>query len=403
MTTLSRLKQFVKSAPLGRTNQRIKAQDAPEWMTVTTDADGSFDAGPGQIWAERSAGLDANNQARTGEKIAVYTGGRNLFVYSGAKIKVAKRDGVLKVVDIDDETLVKAGYEPKTLNNGWPANQWLYLENVSRGKFTTVGTSVSPSLLLGMRGLAYIDNDGTFRLRQLDRQSSKPSLASYVPSAGQHRLVMVFIRAYDNSIQLFGSTAQSIDTEFDETDVQECIDQSIVNEDMPNLVLTLADAQTSADTTDVTDDFRQWLNTPQLPGMPNPLTKNWHIRVTRHELVAAPLEVSGTLTVAGTLRVIDVDTPTSAAGRAKTKTISVADTPYTLEDGYDVIFCDTSGGDITVTLPAISGNDRRASFKNRGTNTVTLVGTIDGQTNLIIWAQYDAPTLVDNGIDWSII
>jgi hypothetical protein len=388
--------------------QQQQAEQAEEWVTIVTGPNGDINAARGQYWVMRPGGTNEDGTARPSEIIPVYSGGLNLFPFDGAKVAIKKRRGVFKIVDIDDADLVAAGKEPKALSYAYPTNRWVYLENVVRGKFFPVGSDLNgTSTLISMRGLEYIDADGTHRVKQLNRQSSKPDLASYIPSAGLHRLVMTFIRAYDNSIQIFGSTAQSVDADLDGTDVQECLNQSIINEDMPDAVFTLSDAQTSADMRDLTDDFRQWLNTPQLPGMPNPLSQNWHIRSTRHELVAAPLSVSGTLSVAGTLRVIDVDTPTSAVGATVVKVITSADSPYTLGTGYDVLRCDTTGGAIIVNLPALptAQASRRIHIKNAGTNTLTITpnggDAIDGvAASLVVNVQYDAPLLIEQPTEW---
>jgi hypothetical protein len=408
MTTLSMLKQLVRRRPIGQTNARQKAAAEPEWMVIVNGPDGTPNAGKGQVFAQRPAGADIDGNARDGEIVPVFAGGRNYFDHVGARISVVLKNGALKIDDIDDVSLAANNYDTKALNLGNPINRWVYPENFVSGKFFPVANNDDTSFLLGMRGLVYIDADGTFRVRQLDRQSSKPSLASYVPAAGLHRLVVVFIRAYDNSIQLFASTAQSIDTALDATDVQECIDQSIVNEDMPNLALVLADEQLSVDMRDVKDDFRQWLNTPQLPGMPNPLDVNWHVRSTRHDLVADSLEVSEVLTVDGVLTVVDTQTVVNATGELTIAEINFDDSPYTLIAGVDVILADTSTGAITVALPAIATSAERAvSIKNVGTNLLTIDAngseTIDGELTQEVSLQYDAPKIVAGSTEWSII
>ncbi len=56
---------------------------------------------------------------------------------------------------------------------------------------------------------------------------------------------------------------------------------------------------------------------------------------------------------------------------------------------------------LTLTLPAASGNTNRYSVKNRSAGNVTVAGTVDGQTNAIIYPD-DALEFISNGTDWDV-
>lgn len=85
-----------------------------------------------------------------------------------------------------------------------------------------------------------------------------------------------------------------------------------------------------------------------------------------------------------------------------------ADTPYSASVGEDVIV-DASGGDVTVNLPAASGNSGQTILVKKtdsSVNTVTIDGngteTIDGNLTLVISNQYDSYELVSDGSGWYV-
>lgn len=98
-------------------------------------------------------------------------------------------------------------------------------------------------------------------------------------------------------------------------------------------------------------------------------------------------------------------TATNWITRAVTTTGSV-----TTADRNKLLTCDATGGAVTLTLPAVSGNDGLViAFKrtNSGANAVILDGnaseTIDGATTLTLSTQYDAVILQCNGATWSVM
>lgn len=82
---------------------------------------------------------------------------------------------------------------------------------------------------------------------------------------------------------------------------------------------------------------------------------------------------------------------------------------YTLTTSDDVVLVDASGGNRTITLPAVSGiagTVYEVKKIDSSGNTVTLDGngseTIDGQTTQVITAQYTSITVITDGSAWYI-
>lgn len=101
------------------------------------------------------------------------------------------------------------------------------------------------------------------------------------------------------------------------------------------------------------------------------------------------------------------DVVTSAAGGGIgpggiTRTITVADSPYTMQPTDGVILCDVSGGAITINLLAANAYGGALSVKIKGavTNNVTIdasgADTIDGNTTFTLRFGNQAITLVSN-------
>jgi len=83
---------------------------------------------------------------------------------------------------------------------------------------------------------------------------------------------------------------------------------------------------------------------------------------------------------------------------------------YTVLVTDTLLIGDASGGGITFTLPAVSGNSGLVYFikKNDVTsNTVTIDAngseTIDDGLTAVLTMQYEAIMIVNNGVEWWIL
>ncbi len=84
----------------------------------------------------------------------------------------------------------------------------------------------------------------------------------------------------------------------------------------------------------------------------------------------------------------------------KVNTISAT---TTLDDTYGIVVCNNGTTAITVTLPDVTlCTGRVYTIKRNATSTanVTIAGTIDGATNLVMAKAGEAVTLFSNGTEW---
>ena len=106
------------------------------------------------------------------------------------------------------------------------------------------------------------------------------------------------------------------------------------------------------------------------------------------------VNATGTTTTAGL--VTDIETFTASSD--------------TLDTANHVCLCDCSSNDITLNLPAASGNSGLQYYIKKidsSVNSITIDGnaseTIDGSTTQEISTQYESLTIISDGINWHII
>lgn len=139
------------------------------------------------------------------------------------------------------------------------------------------------------------------------------------------------------------------------------------------------------------------------------------------------LAVNGTLTLSGdTLSVANggVDTTQLAASAVetakindgavteakRTRTINTSAITSSTTASNDVSIVDSSGGTVTMTLPAASSNSgriMRVKKTDSSANTVVVDGngseTIDGAANVTLYHQYETVTCICDGSNWFLI
>jgi len=98
-----------------------------------------------------------------------------------------------------------------------------------------------------------------------------------------------------------------------------------------------------------------------------------------------------------------------AAGAVATNNVvslTVADTPYTIDKTEDLILVNADAGNVTVNLPTVGTSaGYKVTIKKLGTlNTVTVSGSsIEALTDKYLVAAYDSITVMSNGTVWYIV
>lgn len=87
------------------------------------------------------------------------------------------------------------------------------------------------------------------------------------------------------------------------------------------------------------------------------------------------------------------------------QTVTAVTSNATLDDTHSIVVCNNGSTAMTITLPGASGiMGRIYTIKREASSTaiVTIAGTIDGVTNLILAKAGEAQTLFSNGTEWKI-
>jgi len=102
--------------------------------------------------------------------------------------------------------------------------------------------------------------------------------------------------------------------------------------------------------------------------------------------------------------------PQGAEGGANIGNISTITSSTTLTATHYVVLCNATSGNITITLPAASNNNRRIyNIKKTDStgNSITIDGnaseTIDGTLTKSLNLQYESLTIICDGSNWHII
>ena len=113
----------------------------------------------------------------------------------------------------------------------------------------------------------------------------------------------------------------------------------------------------------------------------------------------------------GNLKKVNVDDFLTGTGSSDLNTTAItnASSPYTALGTDDVILVDTSGGNVTINLPAASSNDKKVYVikKTDAANIITVDGnaseTIEGATTALLHTVNETMKIVCDATEWHII
>jgi hypothetical protein len=254
---------------------------------------------PGLYWAYWSGGRDANGNTSIGQVFRVRPGSANYIPQAGRAVKIGlDEEGQLEVKGAVFADMLNADLDPRGLNPNDPFRQFIYTPNIVTFRSDSVATAEDEALLVNLDQLFYVDAYGQWLQWNGTAVGTHLDLTSYVPDTDLHCYALVYLRTFENTPAVAVSTAQSLFTPLDFTDIQEAFDAADP-ESLPSRVYTLANNQDTLIASPVHDiDLRQWVNVPARLGNPNPIRRKERVRA-EHQLV-----YHGTLTIINTLQVI---------------------------------------------------------------------------------------------------
>ena len=302
----------------------------------------------GYVWVcqRQASGFGTEKAVRVGPNV-------NLPMKPGTGVRLGYVDGERCVLSVDFDALVTSGGNPLSTNPLDPSMQFSRQADI----VTALCTPDNPDTTLYVlaRGWWFLYNRTWYRFG-----GERVNLTSFVPSAGQHRVVGIFVLADGSATEAKGSTAQSMLAPLDKSDVQEATDAA-TDGSTPLWFWTLYGGQTAIKASDTFIDGRNMLNV----GLGLPLNP---VRV---------VTAAGAVTVSATDSIVVVNKTVGAATTVNLPA-GVTGRVYTIKDGKG----DALVNNITLTPAA---------------------GNIDGAGTYPMNLNYQAVTLVYNGTEWNVI
>jgi hypothetical protein len=269
-----------------RLNRRNKQIERTELTGVLGDENNNIYV-PGKNGNEvyvRLLGDTENGNATYQPSTTAYIRG-DYFEYPGSGVVLKyNNDGDLVVIGADEKQVSAAGstLSMATLNSGSKQSKFISLDSVLRLISRPVSRGTTDSLLVSVAQFIYDHYGNYIEFNGTPLQADKIDLSSYMPSAGNHRLVQLWLDTYNNTVQITASTAQALTTAIDSTDYNECWSGATRYQDwLPLQSYVLKDNASTITQKDLGRDHRQFVNLPDTLGNENELTINTRIRANR--------------------------------------------------------------------------------------------------------------------------
>lgn len=290
---------------LQRDNRRAALQEKARFKGILGNHDGVLYV-PGfngnRVYVRMQGAADDNGVLQYQQVTIARLTGANFLMYRDAPVLLRYDHNNNLVIDSSDyESVEQSGSLSMSVVN--VANPQLNYVDMSKALIllsrptTTASNSTTEvyvaQWLYDYHGL-YHEFEGT------PQAADKIDLASYIPTAGNHRVVQLWIDTYNKSVQVTASATQALSSDIVKADYDECWADRY-NDWIPIQAYYLADGQTSVTAQALDRDHRQWVNVPSETGFPVNDTRNYRIWDDHTVVSSTPRFVNSTLIAHGTL------------------------------------------------------------------------------------------------------
>jgi hypothetical protein len=256
-----------------------------------------------KIWVRFVEGSDSAGNSNLSAPMPINVGSSNyVTAYNSGVLVQRSWDGVLEVRGSDPAWLINNNISPRITNALLPESKFVTVSQISMLLARPVGTGSTPSSLISVQPLFYFDSNHDLR----HFPSARVDIANFIPDAGLHCVVCLFLRTYDNSIQITNSTPQALGVAIDKTDYDEAF-QTIDDDVIPIQGFIVKNAQNALTADMVALDLRNIINVPEYTGNMTVIRKRVRIRLERQVTIMKQIEVVqnyGILEVQGELFVL---------------------------------------------------------------------------------------------------
>ena len=263
----------------------------------------------GRYWVRFPTGVDGDGLIKYTEARPIrYAGEGTLIAREGSEVlvRIDPYDGIETITRAVPDYPERSKFDSRLLNASDAITKWWDVKNFIRLISRPVGNNTAQVTI--RENPFHVDDFLDWSTFAGTVPSLQTDLLSSIPIAGEQAMAIVFFDFLNNIPVVKISTAQSMATDFDSTDIDECFEQLDHNEFIPLVSIRLANAATSLSMIDVIEDLRTWIPTPRIYGFPNPIPegKAIYLRSTHQEYTPV-LSVDGLITIAGTYYTNDVE------------------------------------------------------------------------------------------------
>lgn len=128
---------------------------------------------------------------------------------------------------------------------------------------------------------------------------------------------------------------------------------------------------------------------------------NYLKKYTDYNLIAGN-NVTFTISENNTAKRVNLTIASSGSGGGRVRLIQSVAVDTVMGDDADTDYVYLVSGTTSMTLPTATGNDNQYTIKNVGVGVVTVVGTIDNDTNVVMPVRYTSVDIISNDTDWNI-
>lgn len=251
----------------------------------------------GYVYCRFPDGKDANGDALYSTAFPVRAADAAYPNYAGAGVYIGiGYSGELEIKSAHYAGLDSAGLDSRTLNPLHQQSKWVYPWQLTIGLVRAVGTAATVSTLLMVKSFRHYVNN-VFAIAETPLEADKIDVTAYIPAIDEHCYVGIWLDTYLNEFVVTVSTAQSMFTPLDATDIAELVD------DRPPDAIPLAAKYLANDSSGVVQsvldvDLRQFLDTPTVWGFPTTIAYQERIQPARQVVAYDSVSITtGILTV----------------------------------------------------------------------------------------------------------
>lgn len=256
----------------------------------------------GRYWIRLRTGNDNNGNAILGtpQKARKDNNLNYMIEWVGYPVRVRydRNTGEWVIVSMDDSELLQAGIDTRS-NNMFRQlnNQWF--RNTRDGRVFVPSETDGGSKLFTIES-AYVHWKADNSIYNLGKGiSDNLDLSSYIPTAGNERLVLVGERWHDRTIQLIASATRAVTTaDYSLSDVQALAIQ-LDDYAQPLGVFRLSNAQATVTWENLEIDLRSPFQAPQIRGNRNVIDVPVHILEKHQYLIHSTLTIESSFIVDG--------------------------------------------------------------------------------------------------------